>query len=96
MKKKTFYILIVIICSKTTVSYETRKLTEMEFPMYFSLVPTPGYNISHLETCGIYGEWELFTGFWNKSVWEWGGNCSIEGNSDSLGRESEETYQMFV
>ena len=50
----------------------------MEFPMYFSLVPTPGYNISYLETCGIDGEWDLFTGDWNDSAWAWGGNCSLD------------------
>ena len=53
--------------------------------MYFSLVPTPGYDISYLETCGINeGEWELFNGGWNGSAWQWGGNCSIEGKVDSL------------
>ena len=73
------FLLIVNICCKTTVSYETRRLTEMEFPMYFSLGPDPGYNISHLETCGVGGEWQLFTGSWSDSAWVWGGNCSIEG-----------------
>ena len=32
--------------------------------MYFSLVPTPGYNISYLGNCGVDGEWELFHGAW--------------------------------
>ena len=54
-------------------------MTEIEFPMYFSLVPTPGYNISYLETCNIGGEWELFHGWWTGSEWSWGGNCSFEG-----------------
>ena len=72
-------IVIVNICFKTTVTYETRRLSEIEFPMYFSLVPDPGYNLSYLETCAIDGEWELFSGRRNKSPWIWGGNCSIEG-----------------
>ena len=60
--------------------------------MYFSLVPTPGYDISYLETCGINeGEWELFSGDiletegtedTDRIGWDWGGaNCSIEGKS---------------
>ena len=70
--------------SQTTVNYETRELAEIEFPMYFSLVPTPGYNPSYLERCGVEGEWGLFAGWWNGSAWAWGGNCSIEGQLDSL------------
>ena len=61
--------------------------------MYFSLVPTPGYDISYLETCGINeGEWELFSGDildttdqieqTDRIGWDWGGaNCSMEGLS---------------
>ena len=64
---------------QTTVSYETRKLREIEFPMYISLVPTPGYNFSYLETCGVDGEWPLFEGDWTGSSWVWGGDCYIEG-----------------
>ena len=57
----------------------------MEFPMYFSLVPTPGFTDSYLETCGIeFGEFWLFHGSWNGSAWLWGGNCSIEGKLYSL------------
>ena len=32
----------------------------MDFPMYFSLIPDPGYNISYLVSRGIDGEWNLF------------------------------------
>ena len=76
----------VNICSKTTVSYETRKLTEIEFPMYFSLAPNPGYNSSFLDTCGIDGEWKMFSGSdWTGGTWGWGSvNHSIEGKIDSL------------
>ena len=61
-------------------------MTEIEFPMYFSLVPTPGYNISYLESCGIDGEWFLFDGNWTGSAWAWGAKsfgveCSIKGTS---------------
>ena len=60
----------------------------MEFPMYFSMVPDPGYNLSYLETCGIGGEWNLFQGWYrNDSVWLWGGNCSIDGKPDLLVKE---------
>ena len=61
--------------------------------MYFSLVPTPGYNNSYLATCGVDGEWELFQGDILETPdtdidsigWDWGGaNCSIEGNSEVL------------
>ena len=33
---------------------------EIDFPMYVSLVPTPGYNFTYLETCGVEGEYPLF------------------------------------
>ena len=62
-------------------------MTEIEFPMYFSLVPNPGYNKSFLDIRGINGEWELFGGtFLNYNnetgyyTWGWGNeNHSIEG-----------------
>ena len=73
------------------MSYETRKLTDIEFPMYFSLVPHPGYNISFLDTCGIDGEFDLFSGNFSHEnnetggTWRWGSvNLSIEGKIDSL------------
>ena len=69
------------------MTYETRKLTEIEFPMYFSLVPNPGYNISFLKTRGVGGEYELFTGqftYENGTKWSWGSvNHTIEGKLDS-------------
>ena len=72
------------------MSYVTRRLSELEFPMYFSLGSQPGYDISYLETCGIDGEYWLFSGEWSNSVWQWGGNYSIEGKgmvqSTSLGK----------
>ena len=60
--------------------------------MYFSLVPSPGYDSSYLENCGIESEWELFSGdilettdqieHNDKIGWDWGGaNCSMEGES---------------
>ena len=48
--------------SQTTVTYETRKLSDMEFPVYFSLYPTPGYDASKLKSFGIRGEFLLFFG----------------------------------
>ena len=56
--------------------------------MYFSLVPTPGYNLSYLKAHGIDGEWKLFNGDFltedngtekvQKQVWG-GENSSIKG-----------------
>ena len=72
------------------MSFETRKLTDIEFPMYFSLAPNPGYNKSFLNTRGIPDEWHLFAGqFLNKDngTWtlRWGtGNHSVEGKLVSL------------
>ena len=72
------------------MSYETRKLTEIEFPMYFSLGLNPGYNISFLETCGIDGEWQMFSGYYIENTdtgvtWGWGNvNHSIEGKLESV------------
>ena len=55
--------------------------------MYFSLVPKPGYNSSFLETHGIKGEWDLFSGAYSSEnvTWKWGGgNLSFEGALDGL------------
>ena len=52
----------------------------MDFPVYFSLVPDPGYNIAE-------GEWDLFAGYFlyengTAGTWGWGSvNRSIEGKS---------------
>ena len=59
----------------------------MDFPMYFSLVPDPGYNISYLGSLGIDGEWKLFRGKLvetedNRTGITWGGlKHSIKGSS---------------
>ena len=47
---------------QTTVTYETRKLRDLKFPMYFSLLPGPGYNLSYLASLGVHGESALFEG----------------------------------
>ena len=60
--------------------------------MYFSLVPTPGYNPSYLETCGVEGEWGLFAGWWNDTVWAWGGKCSPE---DILAEAKLDVLEVF-
>ena len=55
--------------------------------MYFSLVPKPGYNSSFLETHGIKGEWDLFSGAYSSEnvTWKWGGgNLPFEGALDGL------------
>ena len=66
-------------------------MTEIEFPMYFSLVPNPGYDNSFLDTLGIDGEYDLFTGNFSENnetfgTWIWGSeNHSIEGKLHFLG-----------
>ena len=58
--------------------------------MYFSLVPTPGYNISHLETFGVDGEWDLFLGKLLKdnktgrTDIAWGGDYSVKGKKQAF------------
>ena len=55
--------------------------------MYFSLVPDPGYNLSFLETGGIYGEFHLFHGDFLQAEdnrtgnLTWGGDFYIEGKT---------------
>ena len=44
------------------MKYETRRLSDIEFPVYISLFPTPGYNASKLNSLGIRGELILFFG----------------------------------
>ena len=71
---------------RTTVTYETRRLADLEFPTYFSLSPLPGYNLTYLSELGIRGEAALFDGHLvqleneTDSRWTWGGvNSSIQG-----------------
>ena len=53
----------VTISFQTTVTYETRNLSTMDFPMYFSLYAEPGYNSSLLRK--IYSFSFLLTFFHN-------------------------------
>ena len=70
---------------QTTVSYLTRSLADLEFPVYFSLTAQPGYNSSLLASYGFTGEWGLFKGKhrqqsqWIKLDWEHN-NLSIKGS----------------
>ena len=69
--------------------YEARKLTDIEFPVYFSLIPDPGYDMAHLASFGIDGEFELFSGHIDNRTGHlgitWGGlNHSIKGRSLTL------------
>ena len=66
-------------------------MKDIEFPVYFSLVPNPGYNTSFLDTCGIGGEFNLFGGYFfyedngTSGTWQWGSeNDSIQGKPESL------------
>ena len=45
---------------RTTVSYVTRSLSDLDFPMYFSLSPEPGYNTTVLRRGSLrYGFFEM-------------------------------------
>ena len=43
-------------------------MSDIEFPMYFSLVPDPGYDRSVLDKFGIDGEFQLFYGYYANGV----------------------------
>ena len=47
---------------QTMVTYETRKLTDIKFPMYFSLYLTPGFNMTLLKSFGFESQYEFFMG----------------------------------
>ena len=70
---------------QTTVSYETRKLSDIEFPTYVSLVPTPGYNSSIMSKNEV-DVWNMFRGTVEEDdngtflSWDWAD--SIEGRRE--------------
>ena len=47
---------------KTTVTYQTRKLSEIDFPMFISLFSTPGYDITSLRNFGFKEVMDFFSG----------------------------------
>ena len=47
---------------KTTVTFQTRNLADIHFPVIFSFLALPGFNISMLRTFGYGGEYEFFSG----------------------------------
>ena len=67
------------------MSYLTRRLADLEFPVYFSFYAEPGYNNSLLTSYGFTGEWGLFKGKhqprpdWIQLEWKYD-NLSIKGN----------------
>ena len=52
---------------KTTVTYLTKRLSEIDFPVLFSFVTLPGFNESVLEEFGFPGVWYFFSGHDDKS-----------------------------
>ena len=66
----------------------------MDFPVYFSLAPDPGYSIPPLASHGIDGEWNLFFGQIvetedNSTGITWGGlNHSIQGSLSLWSQEN--------
>ena len=65
---------------QTKVTYETRKLTDMEFPVYFSLFATPGYNMPVLDSLGFSSQYSFFWGKNNITYLYWGNETlTIQG-----------------
>ena len=66
--------------------------------MYFSLYPDPGYNISYLDSQGIDGEYDLFSGQFvetedKRTGITWGGrNYSIKGSLTLWSAENSWLY----
>ena len=44
------------------MTYETRKLSEIKLPVYFSFVALPGFDLSLLNSYGFGGEYSFFSG----------------------------------
>ena len=47
---------------QTTVVFETEQLSEIENPIFLSIIARPGFSISCLNSFGFAGEYQLFNG----------------------------------
>ena len=86
-KKVTHHTMLILILTtvQTTITFETRNLADVDFPVFFSFLALPGFNISMLRTFGYGGELEFFSGFRmerniSELVWETDTE-SIEGEN---------------
>ena len=78
---------IAVYFLQTTVTYLSRNLSEIDFPMFLTFFARPGYNISLLRQFGFNSELALFEGksrLRNDTVQIYWGNNShtIEGELD--------------
>ena len=53
---------VTVYFIQTTVTHFSRKLSEIDFPMFLTFFARPGYNISLLSHCGFKSEFDLFRG----------------------------------
>ena len=72
--------------SQTTVTYFTRELSEINFPVYFTFASRPGFNDSLLREFGFDGEYYFFSGEnYQSNLLSWARN----------GETVESTFQSF-
>ena len=69
------------------MTFERKKLSEMEMPVVFSVFARPGLNISKLKSFGFSFDHQLYTGNRREqndnTFLEWSnGSFTIEGNID--------------
>ena len=55
-------IYMTVYFDQTTVTYLSRNLSEIDFPMFLTFFARPGYNISLLRQFGFNSELALFEG----------------------------------
>ena len=83
---------ITVYFLKTTVTYLSRKLSEIDFPMFLTFFARPGYNISRLRRFGFNSELALFMGknrLRNGTIHIYWGN-----DTDSI--QGEQERRMFI
>ena len=89
--------------SKTTTKTENVDLSEIEFPLQFSFLITPGFVEDNLKKVGYYKEGDYFMGVISKkdlfgkndTNLGWAGNTSEERNTDSVSGISQTTEILF-
>ena len=65
-----------IFPTETFTRIEEIKLKDIEFPVYFKICLTPGFNITELRNVGYYNIWAYFVGqlrYTNEKKYGWGG-----------------------
>ena len=58
-------------------------MKDQDFPLYFSIVPDNGFNISALEFHGYNKPYKFFTGVKNREGFDWKGvyNLSVQSKT---------------